>query len=226
MRSHMHDRPLFAFDWDDVIANRDRLRSAIRDLFTLAGVSSAVEQESYEAVKKKGGYSFNKHVREILRHDPRLKDSAAALARAFDALLRSMDRLVYPDAERFLLRIYGHFPIAIVTTGDTDFQQRKIAQSGIAQYADHLVCIEHRPELLARDKSRALGQLLEMYPRIFFFEDRAPVVATVHEEHDRHGRIVPIRVDRAMQSSIAYPNIIRHFDEFDLNRWLNLSEQS
>ena len=219
----MHDRQLFAFDWDDVIANRDRLRDAIRNLFLVAGVSSTVEEESYEAVKKKGGYAFRAHLREILRREPRLKDSAPALAKAFDTLLQEIDRLVYPDAERFLLRIYGHFPIAIVTSGDTDFQQRKVARSGIAQYADHLMFIEHRPQAFAADKSRALGQLLELYPRIFFFEDRTATISTVHKEHGKHGRIVPIRVDRKMQTTISYPNIIRHFDEFDLNHWMNLS---
>jgi phosphoglycolate phosphatase-like HAD superfamily hydrolase len=215
-----HSKPLFAFDWDDVIADREQIRDAVRDLFLLAGVPRAFEEVTYDYAKRQGGYHFKAQLRAVLRQYPYLVPTAPVLQRTFEESLKRLSNVVYPDAERFITHLYGRFPIAIVTTGDTDFQQRKVAQAGLARYADHMIFVQHRNESIGEDKSRVLGQLLEMYPKIFFFEDRPMIIKQVHDEHSKHGRVIPIRVDRKLESTIKYPNIIRHFDEFDLSRWI------
>ncbi len=214
-----HAKPLFVFDWDDVLADREKIRAAVRELFVLAGVPPAFEEVTYDWAKRQGGYHFRTQLRAVLRQYPYLIRMAPVLQRTFEESLTKLGNVVYPDAERFIVKLYGTFPIAIVTTGDTDFQQRKVARTGLSQYAQHMIFVPSRNESIGEDKSRALGQLLEMYPKIFFFEDRPQIIKQVHEDHGRHGRLVPIRVDRKLESTLTYPNIIRHFDDFDLAKW-------
>jgi FMN phosphatase YigB (HAD superfamily) len=214
-----HSKPIFVFDWDDVVADKESVWRLIYDLFRLAGVPHDTIQVTLQKVMP-NGYSFRSHLREILRYQPHLIPAAATLDRAF---YESNDRLtqIYQDAELFMQRLHGRYPMAILTTGDTEFQQRKIWRSGLERYVDHMLFVpQEGEETIPARKSRALGQLLEMYPRIFFFEDQPTTIGQVHKEHDHHRRIVPIRVNRKLESSIKYPNIIRHFDEFDLERWV------
>jgi len=217
----LHQKPLFAFDWDDVLADRDQIREAVKELFVLAGVPPAFEQLTYDYAKRQGGYHFRAQLRAVLRQFPYLIPTAPVIQRTFEESLGRLSAMIYPDAERFIVRLHtANLPIAIVTTGDTDFQQRKVARAGLSRYAEHMIFVPHRNESIGEDKSRALGQLLEMYPKILYFEDRPHIIKKVHEEHGRHGRIVPIRVDRKLESTIKYPNIIRHFDDFDLDKWV------
>lgn len=213
-----NQKPLFAFDWDDVIADRDQIREAVRELFVLSGVPPAFEEVTYQWAVRQGGYHFRAQLRAVLRHYPYLVSAAPALQRTFEESLKRLGGIVYPDAERFIVRLHTcGMPIAIVTTGDADFQQRKVAQAGLAKYADHMIFVPHRILSTGEDKSRALGQLLEMYPTIIFFENQPQIISRVHEQHGKHGRIVPVRVDRKLESTIKYPNIIRHFDEFNMD---------
>jgi phosphoglycolate phosphatase-like HAD superfamily hydrolase len=221
MGSHFHDKPLFAFDWDDVIANRDHIRAAIRELFLLAGTHPDVEQRAYDKVKSLGGYNFRNHLREILHQHPHLVSASPVMYRAYREAMERLSHEIYTDAERFIVRLHGRFGVAIVTTGDPEHQQQKVARSGLDKYIQHMIFIPQRDETMAADKSRALGQLAEMYPKIFFFEDRPQIIRHVHDEHGKHGRIIPIRVDRKLETSLKYPNIIRHFDEFDVDKWTN-----
>ncbi len=108
--------------------------------------------------------------------------------------------------------------MAMLTVGWPEFQQQKMQRSGLARYFDHMLFPAHQSGQTSRQKSRSLGQLLELYPRIIYFEDQPDVVTHIHAEHGKHGRILPIRVNRSLESAIKYPNIIRHFDEVDIEK--------
>jgi FMN phosphatase YigB (HAD superfamily) len=222
MRSKYHQKPLFAFDWDDVILNTDRVRELVFGLPVLAGVSDQDNRAIFATFKDKVGYNFKTHLKKLVEKYPHLITAVPALQHAFAESLHRDTELVYRDAARFIQRLYGQYDLAIVTTGDPEWQQERISRTGLGPCFNHMLFAPEASEGTPVSKSRIVSRLLEMYPQIFFFEDRVDTLAQVHEEHGRHGRLIPIRVDRKLESTLKYPNIIRHFDEFDLDRWVGL----
>ena len=218
-----HTKPLFVFDWDDVISHTNKLRELTLELFRLSGLPDEVINEATQKVRNSGGYNFYHHAKLLSKAYPEKEVVLAAIVRVFEKARDQLGRVVYPDAERFLQRLRGNnFPIAILTIGNPEFQQGKVARTGLASLFDHMVFLPaDRGESVApEEKARVLGQFLEMYPSIVYFEDQPETIAAIHNHHGRHGRVVPVRVDRKLESTIKYPNIIRHFDEFDLTRWV------
>lgn len=215
----MHTKTLFVFDWDDVVADREQLRALAADIFRLAGVAPQTEQLLYERAREDGGYSFRQHLRGVLRYYPHLISSAATLHRSFEESFDRLGTRVYPDAQRFIERLHGEFPLAVISAGDPEFQQHKIGRSRLANFFRHMLFVPSRADRLARAKSRALGQLLELYPRIVYFGHHADVIGHVHDEHSRHGRVIPIRVFRDAPVTLKYPNLVRNFDEVDVSSY-------
>jgi FMN phosphatase YigB (HAD superfamily) len=210
----LHHKPLFAFDWDDVILNTDKVRELCYNLPRLAGISDELNNKVIDSFKNNGGYNFRRHMRDLVRHDASLATVVPVLQRAFDDFFKHEKELLYRDAERIIQRLHGRYDLAVVTTGDPEFQQHKIALTGMARYFRHMLFVPEGKRGVPASKARALGQLLELYPKVFFFDDRVDTIGQAHDEHGHHGRLVPIRVDRKLQSTVRYPNIIRHFDEF------------
>ncbi len=217
-----HQKPLFAFDWDDVVIDTDRLRALVFDLPKLAGISKEDNQAVFDSFRDNGGYNLTRHMRGLAEKYPQLAPVIPVLSRAITESMNRDTNLIFLDAARFIQRLHGQYDLAIVTTGDPEWQQEKIWRTGLGRYFDHMLFAPETSEGTPTSKSRIISRLLEMYPKIFYFEDRTDTLARIHEEHGHHGRIVPIRVDRKLESSLKYPNIIRHFDEFDLDRWVGV----
>lgn len=221
-----HQKPLFAFDWDDVVLNTDRVRDLVYSLPRLAGVSDEDNRAVVATFNGNGGYNFTRHLKELIKKHPHLATAGPALRRAFAESLDKDPELLYVDAARFIQRLSGQYDMAIVTTGDPEWQQEKIWRTGLGRHFKHMLFVPETSEGAPAGKARYLSRLLEMYPKVFFFEDRIDTITRVHEDHGHHGRIIPIRVDRKLESSLKYPNIIRHFDEFDLDRWIGTDSGS
>ena len=217
-----HTQPLFVFDWDDVISQTDKLRELSIELLNLSKLPEPIIIATRDELLERGGYNFYRHAKLLAKRHPDYEVGLEAVMRIFEKARDRLGSAVYPDAERFLRRLHGTYSLAIITIGDPEFQQGKVARTGLASLFDHMVFLPApRGERAAPEaKARVLGQFLEFYPRIFYFEDQPKTIAALHEKHGRHGRIVPIRVDRKLESTLKYPNIIRHFDEFDLDRWV------
>jgi len=209
-----HQKPLFVFDWDEVISHTDRLRDLTQELFSLIDLPSEGVAEVANRVVETGGYNFNRHAHELAKLYPEKEISLFKLQQSYDLARDHLGSVIYPDAERFLRRLYGRYPMAVLTVGDPEFQQQKVYRSGLTSLFSQMIFLPTytRGEGDApKSKSRALGQLLELYPSILYFEDRADTIGRIYDEHKHHNRIIPLRVSRANKPG-RYSHVITSFD--------------
>jgi len=211
----MHEKQLFAFDWDDVIFDAPTFKQAIAAVLTQAGALPEAIWAPRRKIITEVPYSFSSHVDELMSEFP---DLGRQMREQLMNLWGSAGSLVYPDALSFLHGLAGQSPTALITAGDPDFQQRKLAATGLKDSFHHSIFVPVTGARVPKAKAAALGQLLELYPSIIYFDDRADIIEEIHRQHGRHGRITPIRVARDLKTTIPYPHIIRHFGEFTSGR--------
>lgn len=203
-------RPVFVFDWDGVLANQDELHRIAADIFALAGVPEQTERATYDRILGAGGYNFRRQLQEVLRHHPHLIPSAGTLHRTFTDSLERLSQPVYPDVYQFIQRLRDRYRVALLVAGDSEFEQQKIQRSGLASSVSQMLFVPRNREVGAA-KARALGQLLELYPSVIYFDDEPEALAAVHDTHAHHQRVVSFRVDRSQKQTARYSHAIRSF---------------
>lgn len=208
-----HTKPIFVFDWDDVISATDRLRELTYELLLLSGLDREQIRQAGKEVRHGGGYHFHEHAKLLAKQYPEKEVALEAIRRIFDKARDHLGSVIYPDAEKFLHRVAARYPLAVITAGNTDFQQQKIHRSGLAHLFSHMLFVPEsmKSHEVPQSKSRALGQLLELYPTILYFDDRADTLATIYDQHKHHQRILPLRVMRN-EKPARYSHVITSFD--------------
>lgn len=209
----LHSKPLFAFDWDDVLHNTAEMRDFESTLFGLAGVPPEATAAAAFRVRMSGSFSLPRLIGEIGSYYPAVLAAAPTLQRVYHDTWEQRGSLVFPDAEKFIQKLYGRFPLAIITIGDAEFQQRKVYRSGLGSLFNHMMFLapQKNVAIAGQEKARAIGQLLELYPSVIYFDDRQEIISAVHDEHSKHGRVIPFRVERRNEPA-RYSHVITSFD--------------
>lgn len=153
-------------DFDYTLCNTVLLKEDIAAVAQAHAVELISLPESRETYNRIGHYTLRKHLE--LSQCP--VDRIVAIEADF---FSRASRWLYSDAIEFFTR-NAHHDISILSYGDVDFQQRKIESSGIAHYAQHVLCT---PDT----KVETLKKYVQKNEPFIIIDDRAYHLNAVHE---------------------------------------------
>ena len=127
-------------DFDDTLFNTAAFISASRLLFVDLGISSEMYKDAWTEVKNMRGleslsYDFEAHMKVL--HEKKDFDDTTLKKRMEDFYKQRAKEYVFPDTLGFLQKMqeYGHH-LYLISFKTGDFQDKKIAASGLARYFD------------------------------------------------------------------------------------------
>ncbi|PIS42514.1 MAG: hypothetical protein COT24_03020 [Candidatus Kerfeldbacteria bacterium CG08_land_8_20_14_0_20_40_16] len=126
-------------DFDYTLFNAQDFKQALRDRFSLFGISSEQFDDSYFTIKQQlGYYNYNKHLKMLAQNN---KINENDLILSFQEIVDSAREFLYPDS-LFFLKTIKNIPdafIYLLTFGQDKLQQSKIEASGIKKYFDKII---------------------------------------------------------------------------------------
>lgn len=164
-------------DFDHTLFNAQEFKQALRDRFSLFGISSDRFDNSYLAIKEKlGFYDYRKHIESLAQQ----KDlDANDLLINFQEVVDNSKEFLYPDAVSFLKTVkkIPDLSIYLYTFGQDEFQKAKIDASGIKEYfnkivdttdskVDLLEINKHvSQDVLINDRGREIDEIKARFPQ-------------------------------------------------------------
>lgn len=148
-------------DFDYTLYDTHRLRSLLMDAAADFGITHDDYQAAEARIKQRlGVYDWQAHIAEMLSHATK----AEQLRERWKDIVDHSEACVYPDARDFLQR-YEQERITVLTFGSPEWQQCKIAGSGIVGLTDRVYATD-------QPKSEALTELVQPDEQTVVITDR------------------------------------------------------
>jgi FMN phosphatase YigB (HAD superfamily) len=170
-------------DFDDVVFNTKKFISDYKKLFQKYGVTQKIFQENYYGYpqKGKGGklkkYNPETHIKIL---EKKMGIDLKNLEKEVENFVKKSKRYIFADAQKFLCK-FKRKNLFLVSYGENSFQQKKIANSGVAQYFQKIIISD---KLKAKEIENISKELqLEISNQDFFLDDRIEQIENVKKNY-------------------------------------------
>jgi len=170
-------------DFDDVLLNTGNFRNDYKKIFISHGIPDCAYSEFYY------DYPVKKRNRKIMKYDPKehlrrirkdLQISTKTLERDISRFVKDTGKYIFDDVKGFLKK-FKKDDLFLVSYAKTDFQEKKIYNSGIAKYFKGIIITD---EL----KAEAIKSLIKKYKinireKLFFLDDRSEQIDSIKKQY-------------------------------------------
>lgn len=192
------------FDFDDTLFNTQAFARGVQGIFAEYGISEDAYWKSYHAIRgefstKGWCYSFNEHI-EKLR--PCLSGDEGGLRERLREYIADTKQFVFPDVPGVLrtLKESGH-QLRILSFGDPDFQQAKVAGSGLGVVVSEVIVTgDNKGKVLYERGVRDTDPACFFDDKVVHIEDVKKVfphmqTVLVRRSHKQHTDVITPRCD-------------------------------
>lgn len=164
-------------DFDDVLFNTKRFKGDLKKLFLKHGIDNELFDKTYSETASSSDntsspYNLDKHINRISRF---FEINKVNLLSDINLLTASMNKYVFPDAKVFL-NSHKDDRVILLSFGSTEFQKRKIDNSGIVGLFQEVIISDGQ-------KSRWINQILtdnyDKKNQSIFIDDRVSFISDV-----------------------------------------------
>lgn len=189
-------------DFDSTIFDSGKFKDILFGALKTTGADSLSIEETYELVCRDYKYSPDKHV-ALLKQRLNIDDGEANYL-AEEAYKKTPD-FIYSDAIEFLKKIdRSVYEVNILSFGDDDFQRKKIANSRIENYFDHIFVTEEQ-------KWICLTKMVARDEHFIMIDDRGDTINNIGRQFPQSLAIEINRIGSAgdpMEPIVEYGNIV------------------
>lgn len=154
------------FDFDYTLFDTRRFKLAFQKAFEKLGVDRQLFYQTYkESVKKHLYYHPGIQFDLIIKVKP--KFSFKKLQKTLEEVLEATNKFLYLDTLSFLEKWQGKFELFLLSSGQDEFQRKKIENSGIKTFFEKIFTTQELTNKIA-----SLKKVLDPEETGFFVDDR------------------------------------------------------